>query len=1267
MGRKKHGLQLWRAVSAAFCGGIGQKSDNPHVCHDPWNMQRLEDRVLLSGNPYIAGANQVYSEQTYTLDLVPGSSTESWRVYWGDGATATFNSTSTTATHTFTALGNYDITANAYPESDCEGTPVACTLGMDPNEPTSGGNGIVTTDLGTASVQAVNADGTSGNVLVLTNNTLMEYNTAGAVVTSFGGSGHGTVSLSSLGTATLVGVAGSSSTGDIAVGAYTSTDYYIDVFNPGGELLDAITRPTSGNTSLYDVEFSGSEVALAGQDEVDGSFENSLCLYTVGNGSASLFDGEDGQIDTSLYATAFAPDGSIWAVGTGASGSFIEHYSSSGAIIELTGGADYALTSSADANDFLITVRPSGDPLVGEPVAGGEVLSQFTTGGSLDTRFNGDGTVTLGVSNVAGQVAAFGGGNLLDWSWANDVNSVSDYDGAGELVGTFGNDGVLPTSTSPYGDDYALEIGGMTQLSNDDYELAAWDGTNLNIDFVEPVNYVMVQPPMPASDPALQSGMIPFTWPLAGNMVTDPSLDIAASDLSASASGSIVFTGSFASGDYFQEYGNQDTDSAAFSPTLTTSDGATVTLDSSPSMYLFSATNLSSEVGDMVAVNQTDATWMGAEDVTFNPDITSPEEVADWDGQTVSVYGRNLSNLASTPQSWVYLQPDSGSGVWATVTSVNNYQVQFTIPSDLTSGEYEVWINNGLGGEYGWSMAPGYLTVTPQPTWPDEYEFNVTDPSSWPDGYADYGGTSQGADGTTTNDDLAITNALDAIAAVHASGEDSMATLYFPALSGGASYNIGISSGISAYGINLSSNTRLLGDGDSGESVSSLVFADDMTVGVETATPLGDSDVEIDDVEMSFADATSSSNVFLVAEPEGSNFTLSNDYLNPGAHVAVDWDASTFLRLENSTIIGGQPGGDDILLINHQPHDSATIIDPNNITISNTTFEAGYDVQMPIFIDPAYDISITGCTVEEMDASDTTDTTNGWGQGDFIDDAVSGGDTYNEYIGGNQAMTMGTPVSQSNQGNLVLADAPDYGYYGTLSAAPTLSSTVTIPGDSGSSDALGGYALFIAGGTGVGQMLPVTSSSSSDDITTLSLGGSWSVMPDSSSVVLVETALYNSVFYDNSVTYVTGENVQYAWNLTASCEIQLSTGYGLVIDGNTSGTSDLSGSGGNGGIMLSSTGFDNDVPSPLDGLSPLMDFAQVMNNKIYGTWEYGISTWQQAPTDFTEQNFIGTIISNNTISDVDTGSPSHLGDPGDGFDADAPAQGISLAARGFSQ
>lgn len=77
-------------------------------------------------------------------------------------------------------------------------------------------------------------------------------------------------------------------------------------------------------------------------------------------------------------------------------------------------------------------------------------------------------------------------------------------------------------------------------------------------------------------------------------------------------------------------------------------------------------------------------------------------------GASVAVFGRNLSYQNGTTTSSVYVRPWGASSSVAsqpcTVTMVNPYRVDFTLPSNLTlNTHYEVWLHNGHGGIYGWT------------------------------------------------------------------------------------------------------------------------------------------------------------------------------------------------------------------------------------------------------------------------------------------------------------------------------------------------------------------------------------------------------------------------------------------------------------------------------------------------------------------------------------------------------------------------------------
>lgn len=77
-------------------------------------------------------------------------------------------------------------------------------------------------------------------------------------------------------------------------------------------------------------------------------------------------------------------------------------------------------------------------------------------------------------------------------------------------------------------------------------------------------------------------------------------------------------------------------------------------------------------------------------------------------GGSLSLFGRNLSFRNGTTTSYVYMRPwGASSGIPSTpctVTSVNPYRVDLMIPSSFSDNtDYEVWLHNGHGGQYGWA------------------------------------------------------------------------------------------------------------------------------------------------------------------------------------------------------------------------------------------------------------------------------------------------------------------------------------------------------------------------------------------------------------------------------------------------------------------------------------------------------------------------------------------------------------------------------------
>ncbi|HEU5077194.1 MAG TPA: LamG domain-containing protein, partial [Polyangiaceae bacterium] len=145
--------------------------------------------------------------------------------------------------------------------------------------------------------------------------------------------------------------------------------------------------------------------------------------------------------------------------------------------------------------------------------------------------------------------------------------------------------------------------------------------------------------------------------------------------------------------------------------------------DGTPNGMLLLWVQNESGVSYPVRINATEAHWVG------------PRYGAV--GSTIAIYGRNLTsqptsdpiyaNGANDGTSHVYLRPwgsASAPSVSAAVTSANPYKVTFTVPGGLANANYEVWIHNGHGGDFGWS-GPLKLEVKEPHQWQEP--LNVSD------------------------------------------------------------------------------------------------------------------------------------------------------------------------------------------------------------------------------------------------------------------------------------------------------------------------------------------------------------------------------------------------------------------------------------------------------------------------------------------------------------------------------------------------------------
>ena len=146
-----------------------------------------------------------------------------------------------------------------------------------------------------------------------------------------------------------------------------------------------------------------------------------------------------------------------------------------------------------------------------------------------------------------------------------------------------------------------------------------------------------------------------------------------------------------------------------------------------------------------VRVNATEAWWVGPDHGTV--------------GSVAAVYGRNLSYQDGTNLSTVVMRPwGAGAGTASTpctVVGVNRYKVSFEVPAGLAAGQdYEVWVHNHHGGEYGWSGPLKFRVDAQEPfSWPGTVR-NVLSYGAVPDDGLDDRRRSQSAFNAASNGDV---------------------------------------------------------------------------------------------------------------------------------------------------------------------------------------------------------------------------------------------------------------------------------------------------------------------------------------------------------------------------------------------------------------------------------------------------------------------------------------------------------------------------------
>lgn len=626
----------------------------------------------------------------------------------------------------------------------------------------------------------------------------------------------------------------------------------------------------------------------------------------------------------------------------------------------------------------------------------------------------------------------------------------------------------------------------------------------------------------PADNPAAPGD--PFTPPVNASSPVANSPTIAECTRNGGPGDSLVLTGdkltSFTGNDLgkdsaFIAYGQSNSALGIGSSTIPALEAnkATLTLDSSlpgGSLYFLWARN-SVGYSRPVAINKADAWWVG-------PDVANP-------GQTISLYGQNLSYHGGTTSAWVYIKPASGAGQWATVTAVNPYKVDFVVPASLTSGTYQIWAHNGTGGKYGWS-SPLTLTVTTGYTnafvWP-------TDAGHTFDAKAKYGAKGDG----TTNDATAIQNAINA-----AHTANNYSTVYLPA----GTYLVNTH-------LQLYSNMRILGDGQTstillGSSADFDGGSDSgvLEVGLYAPTP---SNVAVQKMTIN----ASANGANFAIHGRVSNMSISDVDLSQLSSVTINnkpncssiyLDQSSYLFLNRINVRGG----------------SVSFNGSRQVFIDHTNFYGKFDQHLLNSHGPVNEFAATNNTGQDYDNTSA----DGWSSGvwwKFLNNGA--GAERGFYFENNTSHDLGVRPNNGTVGQLWGEQYSWEQEYSWFIAGPAHNSNVTasvlsataisvtfnanVPPPSGSAR----YMAIVIDGKGIGQSRMITVYNGA----TITLDRAWNVIPDATSMISVIAAADHIAIYNNHMDGKTADTLLPDTAISNSSAIQPYGGVlNLVADSN---------------------------------------------------------------------------------------------------------------------
>ncbi|NLX05086.1 MAG: DUF4347 domain-containing protein, partial [Phycisphaerae bacterium] len=391
------------------------------------------------------------------------------------------------APNTATRTVSFQITDAAGKTSSAATRNITVTAVNDSPVFGTGGNGIVTTPVGsgadTASTLAVQAD---GKLLAAGGGSgdfgLARYSADGFLDTTFSGDGVLTTAISpntdiaysmaiqADGKIVAAGYSYNGSNDDFALVRYNSDGSLDTTFSGDGIVTTGFGGSSADQVKSVAIQADG-KIVVAGYSNLGGTNDFALARYNTDGSLDTSFSG-DGLLTTAIgtgadaaYGMAIQADGKIVAAGYSYNGSNYDfalvRYNTDGSLDTTFSGDGIVTTgfggSSADQVQSM-AIQADGKIVVGgsSNLSGSDdfAVARYNTDGSLDITFSGDGLLTTDCGGVLDQLKSIAiqsdgkivaVGNSMSASLVYDI-ALARYNTDGSLDTTFSGDGKLTTN-----------------------------------------------------------------------------------------------------------------------------------------------------------------------------------------------------------------------------------------------------------------------------------------------------------------------------------------------------------------------------------------------------------------------------------------------------------------------------------------------------------------------------------------------------------------------------------------------------------------------------------------------------------------------------------------------------------------------------------------------------------------------------------------------------------------------------------------------------